>query len=289
MLKETKPDDARFTSPVRQVGILYHPQREKAQDLANRVETLLSAQGISSWQCSTQDEDKAKSRVAGSDLILSIGGDGTILRVARIIIPSAVPILGVNLGRLGFITELEADETLTNLPHLLRGGGWIEKRAMLEAQLNDKSFPALNDVVVRSTTVRLVNMGAEIDGEMLATYRADGIIIATATGSTAYSLAAGGPILHPQSEDIVLQPISCHLGLDHALILSPQSRIKLKIAAEDKAVLSVDGQLNFPLPGNQDVSVKLSPYIARFLRIHQPPYFYSSLWQKLRWRGRHER
>ena len=284
MLKESTPVDVRPASPAKRVGILYHPQREKARGLANKLETLLSAHGVSSWQYSTLEEDTAKSQVADSDLILSIGGDGTLLRVARIIAPTAVPNLGVNLGKLGFITELKNSEILTNLPALLEGAGWIEKRAMLEAQLNDKTFHALNDVVVRSTSVRLISMKAKIDDEMLTTYRADGIIVATATGSTGYCLASGGPILHPQSREIVLQPISCHLGLNHALVLSPQSEVKLNIATEDKAVLSLDGQVNLPLSANQHVIVKLSPYASHFLRIHQPAYFYSSLWQKLRWK-----
>jgi NAD+ kinase len=267
---------------VKRVGILYHPQLEKARDLANKIEDLLSSQGISSWQCSAWDEDRAKPQVAGSDLIFTIGGDGTILHVARTITPLPVPILGINLGRLGFITELNSNEALSSLPGLLKGCGWVEERAMLQAQVEDKSFYALNDVVVRSTAVSLVNIRAEIDAELLTTYRADGIIIATATGSTAYSLAAGGPILHPQSKEIVLQPISCHLGLNRSLVLPPRSIIDLKVLAKDKAMLSLDGQVESPLSGGQNVRVKLSPHIARFLRIHQPTYFYSTLWQKLR-------
>jgi NAD+ kinase len=192
-----------------------------------------------------------------------------------------VPILGINLGRLGFITEIDADEILSQLPGLLRGKGWIEERAMLEAQVVDRSFHALNDVVLRSVAVRLVNIEARVDGAVLTTYRADGVIVATATGSTSYSLASGGPILHPQSREIVLQPISCHLGLSHALILPPQSTVDLKIARGEKVVLSIDGQVELPLSATEDVTVRLCPHIARFLRIHKPIHFYSSLWQKL--------
>jgi len=266
---------------MKRIGILYHPYFEKAQDLADKLEEKLSAQGVSSWQCSAWEEGKAKSQVASSDLVLSIGGDGTILHAARIIAPLAVPILGINLGRLGFITELNGDEVLPNLPDLLKGGGWIEERAMLQAQLEDESFYALNDVVVRSTAVSLVNIRTEIDGDLLSTYRADGIIIATATGSTAYSLAAGGPILHPQSKEIILQPISCHLGLSHSLVLPPQSMVGLRVVSGNKAILSLDGQIDLPLVNEQNVEVKLSSCVTRFLRIHQPTYFYSSLWQKL--------
>jgi len=266
---------------VKRIGILYHPLREKARSLAEKLEELLSSQGVISWRCSAWEEDEAKTKVVGTELILSIGGDGTILRTVRIVTPLAVPILGINLGRLGFITEIDGNEVLSNLPDLLEGAGWIEERAMLEAQIGYKSFHALNDVVLRSVAVRLANIEAEIDGAVLTTYRADGVIVATATGSTSYSLASGGPILYPQSREIVLQPISCHLGLSYTLVLSPQSIVDLKVATRDKVVLSIDGQVELPLSDGQNVRVKLSPHIARFLRIHEPTYFYNSLWQKL--------
>jgi len=216
-----------------------------------------------------------------TELILGIGGDGTILHIARIVASFAVPILGINLGRLGFITEMDGDEVLSRLPDLLKGRGRIEERAMLEAQVEERTFQALNDVVLRSVAVRLVNIEAEVDGTPVTTYRADGIIAATATGSTSYSLASGGPILHPQSKEIVLQPISCHLGLSHALVLPPQSVLDLKVARREKVVLSMDGQVEVRLSDGQNVRVKLSPYTARFLRIHEPTYFYGSLWEKL--------
>jgi len=269
---------------VKRIGILYHPLREKARDLAEKLVEFLSSRGVSSWRCSAWDEDAAKPQVAGTELILSIGGDGTILHSARIITPLPVPILGINLGRLGFITEIDGDEVLSALPDLLEGKSWIEERAMLVAQVADKTFHALNDVVLRSVSVRLVNIEAQIDGTTITTYRADGIIVATATGSTSYSLASGGPILHPQSKEIVLQPISCHLGLSHALVLPPQSIIDLKVAPKEKVILSIDGQVELQLLDGQNIVVRLSPQITSFLRIHKPTYFYSSLWQKLRGR-----
>ena len=269
---------------MKRIGILYHPLREKARDLSEKLEEFLSSRGFSSWRCSAWDEDKAKSQVASTELILSIGGDGTILHSARIVTPLSVPILGINLGRLGFITEIDGNEILSNLPDLLNGKGWIEERAMLEAQVEDKNFHALNDVVLRSLAVRLVNIEAEVDGTAITTYRADGVIAATATGSTSYSLASGGPILHPQSKEIVLQPISCHLGLSHALILPPQSIVDFKVAHKEKVIFSIDGQVELPLSGGQNVRIKLSAHTTRLLRIHKPTYFYSSLWQKLRGR-----
>ena len=266
---------------MKRIGILYHPLRDKARDLAEKLEEFLSSREVSSWRCSTWDEDQAKSQLEGTELIFSIGGDGTILRAIRIVTPLSVPILGINLGRLGFITEIDGNEVLSNLPDLLKGGGWVEERAMLEAQIEARSFHALNDVVLRSVAVRLVNIEAVIDGTAITTYRADGVIVATATGSTSYSLASGGPILHPQSKEIVLQPISCHLGFAHALVLPQQSIVDLKVSPREKAILSIDGQVELPLSDGQNIRVKLSPHIARFLRIHDPTYFYSSLWQKL--------
>ncbi|MFO7712334.1 MAG: NAD(+)/NADH kinase [Dehalococcoidia bacterium] len=274
--------DATLPSSVKRIGILYHPLLEKAQTLSQQLEDYLSSRGVSSWQCSTNDEDKARLQLADTDLILSIGGDGTILRVVRIITPSSVPILGVNLGKLGFITEIRGDEVLSSLPGLLEGDGWIEERAMVESRVEDKSFHALNDVVLRSIAVRLVSIEAEVDGTAIATYRADGMIAATATGSTSYSLASGGPILHPQSRNIVLQPISCHLGLSHAIVLPPDSTVNLRVAHRDSVVLCIDGQVEVPLSAGQSIIVRLSHHTVRFLRAHDPAYFYSLLGTKLR-------
>ena len=166
---------------MKRVGILYHPKIDKAKAFSGELEKFLSAQGILFWTCSAWEEDKAKVQIAGSDLILSIGGDGTILRAVRAIVPGAVPVVGINLGNLGFMTELTADEAFDKLPRLLGGEGWIEERAMLEAELLSKSkvFQALNDVFVgRRSLARLVQIETRVDGEILANHRADGVIVA---------------------------------------------------------------------------------------------------------------
>lgn len=272
---------------MKRVGILYHPKLEKAKASSREIEKFLSAQGISVWLCSAWEEEKAKPQVAGSDLILSIGGDGTILRAARAVIPHAVPIVGINLGSLGFMTELKAAEALNELPRLLSGEGWIEERAMLEAEVvsQDKAFHVLNDVFVgRGSSARLVQIETKIDGEVLSIYRADGVIVATATGSTSYSLAAGGPILYPQAREILLKPLCPHLSLDKALVLPPEAVIQLKVTTSHKAMLSLDGQVESPLRSGDEVKVKLSPYVARFLRLRPKTYFYSSL--ELRLKGK---
>jgi len=239
---------------VKRVGILYHPKLEKAEAFGREVGKFLSAQGISAWLCSAWEEEKAKPQVAGSDLLLSIGGDGTILRAARAVVPHAVPIVGINLGNLGFMTELKAAEALDKLPGLLGGEGWIEERVMLEAETGsqDKTFHVLNDVVVGR--------------------------------STGYSLAAGWPILYPEARQMLLKPLCAHLALDRALVLPPEAVIQLKVTTSHEAMLSLDGQVELPLRSGDEVRVKLSPYAARFLRVQPKTYFYGSLEPRLRGR-----
>jgi NAD+ kinase len=268
---------------VKRVGILYHPKIEKAKAFSGEMEKFLSAQGISFWTCSAWEEDKAKPQIAGSDLILSIGGDGTILRAVRAIIPGKVPVVGINLGNLGFMTELKADEAFNKLPQLLSGEGWIEERAMLEAESQSKVFHAVNDVFVgRRSLARLVQVETRVDGEILATHRADGVIVATATGSTGYLLAAGGPILYPEAKQIVFKPICPHLTSDSAVVLPPEAKVQLKVTTTHEAMLSVDAQVELPLASGDEVRVKLSPYVGRFLRIRPRAYFYSYLESRLR-------
>ena len=270
---------------MKRIGILYHPKIDKAKTFSQEIEKLLRTHGVSFWLCSAWEEEKARPQVVGSDLILSIGGDGTILRAARVIVPHAVPIVGINLGNLGFMTELKATEALDKLPRLLSGEGWIEERAMLETKkMSDaQSFHVLNDVFLgRRSSARLINIETKINGGVLTTYRADGVLVATATGSTSYSLAAGGPILHPQAREILLKPLCPHLTLDKALVLPPGVVIQLKVTTTHEAMLSLDGQVEWLLSSGDEVEVKLSSYIARFLRVQPETYFYGSLESKLR-------
>lgn len=281
MLTDKTVNQSNLVLPIKQVGILFHPFREKARLLANQLYELLASRGISVWQCSTQEEDEARAKCTGSDLVISIGGDGTLLRVARIVATTGIPILGIKLGRLGFSTELSSEEITDKLSDVLGGKGWIEQRAMLETKLGKQSFHSLNDTVLRGVTPRLINIKVCIDNAALATYRADGIIVATSTGSTGYSLSAGGPILNPQSREFVLKPICCHLGHNNALVLAADNVIELKLSGGDRAELILDGQIEIPVHDEQSITIKRSSVVTRFLRFHPPEYFYQSLWQKL--------
>ena len=278
---------------MKRVGILYHPMIEAAYTLAKELQQFLTSKGISVWLCSAWEGERAKAQVNHTDLILTIGGDGTILRAAQVVVLSQALITGINLGKLGFMTELNADEARAKLPALLAGKGWIDERAMLEAELSpsDKEhespriFYALNDVVVsRGTIARVIYIDASIDGELLTTYKADGVVVATATGSTGYALAAGGPILHPQAKDFLLLPMLPHLSSAYCLVLLATAVVKLQVNTAHQAMLSIDGHINLPLNSGTSITVKHSSATARFLRVYPETSFYSSL--ELRLKGK---
>ena len=273
---------------VKKVGILYHPMVEATQAKARELQKFLTSGGISVWSCSAWETESAKAQLNDTGLILTVGGDGTILRAAQVVFSGETPIVGINLGRLGFMTELGADEALEKLPRLLAGEGWIDQRAMLEAELlsagqQARVFHALNEVVVaRGAIARVVYVEVGIDGQQLGTYKADGMIVATATGSTGYSLAAGGPILYPQSRDMLLSPVMPHLSPGYSLVLPATATVRLRLSTVHQATLSIDGHTNLPLTSGDVVNVKLSQHTTRFLRIAPEGYFYRSLEQRLK-------
>src|SRR5271157_3094999 len=166
---------------LKKIGVLYHPKNESAGKLAKKLRTTLTAKGISVWLCSSWDGESARTQTEGSELILSIGGDGTILRAAQAVIPGKTPICGINLGNLGFMTELSVAETEDKLYRILDGEGWIDERSLLEAEVLPaersprSTYYALNDVVIaRGAVARVIYVTARIDGELLTTYKADG-------------------------------------------------------------------------------------------------------------------
>ncbi len=276
---------------MNRVGIVYHPLNKDAVSLAKKLAGFLRSSGVKSWLSSAWEGDEVRENVNGSDLILTIGGDGTILRAAQAVAPYSVPITGINLGRLGFLTELAPDEAIEKLPALLAGGGWLDERAMLEAEIviagegreSTHRFFALNDVVVaRGEIARIIDVEASIDGKPLTTYKADGVIIATATGSTGYSLSAGGPVLNPQADDFLLVPILPYLSLRHPLVLPPKTVVELKVGTIHKAVLSVDGHISLPLVGGTGIIIRHSPIKTRFLRVNPKDSFYGTLKRKLK-------
>lgn len=269
----------------KKVGILFQPKIAAAEDLARQLAKVVGDLGVAVWVCSAWEEDRAREQAGETELVISLGGDGTILRAARVASPLSIPILGVNLGRLGFMTELRPDDALSRVPAFVKGEGWSEERAMLQAELvsSDMSpFHALNDVVVgRGERCRLIRVKATVDGELVTTYKCDGLILATATGSTGYSLAAGGPMLHPRAREILLQPIAAHLSLGTALVLPSEATVELEVRTTHQATLSIDGQIEVPLSDGAVVRVRRSPHITRLMRTQRSTLFYETLMQKL--------
>ncbi len=272
---------------MKRIGILHHPKLPQSQPLSDQIAEWLTARGLSPWQASSWDQTVVEQEVDRLDLLITLGGDGTILRAARMGARHGVPILGLNLGRLGFLAELQPEGWQPQLSHMLAGDYWVEERMMLHAEFLQhgecrRSFEALNEVVVsRGSLARIVRLTAFVDGGYLATYAADGLIISTATGSTAYALAVGGPILPPELHNILVIPIAPHLSLDRAVVLAEGSTVSVEVSTDHTAMLTIDGQFEVELQDQDTVVVKASPHRARFVRMQEPTYFYRTLMARL--------
>lgn len=281
-------------SKRRSPGVVYNPRIPGIQEFVVQVVRCLGL-GKGDLVSSVEDLEQIKESHLGIDLLVTVGGDGTILRAAQVAALHGVPILGINMGRLGFMTELSARDALERLGEYLDDHLWIEERAMLQATAiaspeggtsgrtkGNTVCHALNEAVVGSGAMaRMATIKVSIDGAPFTTYRADAVIVATATGSTGYALSAGGPIIYPQSRDMLLKPVAVHLGLGTSLVLPSTSRVVLAVLSDGPAMLSVDGFMNVDLEEGNSVLVESSPYVARFLRAHPPSHYYATLTQRL--------
>jgi len=269
---------------VNKVGIFVAARWRGATNLVESLRAALAPEVAEVWQTSSWDEPEAQERIEGTDLIICLGGDGSMLWAARAVVPHAVPILGVNMGRLGFLAEIGPQELMAELPRVLTGAGRVEQRAMLQARVPawGQTFQALNDVVIgRALAGRPVYVDVSVDGQRLAIYRCDAVIVATGTGSTGYSLSAGGPVLHPESRDLLLTPVAPHLAPALPIVLPGDAVVDLIVSTEDGAAVSIDGQVNRTLDSGDGVSVCRSPHVARFLRLSRPQDYYRILAERL--------
>ncbi|HEV2460418.1 MAG TPA: NAD(+)/NADH kinase [Ktedonobacterales bacterium] len=270
------------------LGIIYRERRPEARTLAEALARKLRSEGRHVWVAEREEGQSIVDALPRAELVLVLGGDGTILSAARLCAPLAKPILGINFGRVGFLTELEPSEVDEKLPLYLNGDYWVDERSMLQAEIaGDGGYDrllALNDVaLVRGAEPRVIHVKVTIDGHYYNTTVADGIIVSTATGSTAYNLAAGGPILHPQVRSVVITPIAPHLAADRSLILEPNAVTTLELDEESgTAVLSADGQINHAFAAHSQVVIRANSHVTRFLRRRPPTYFYRVLSGKLR-------
>jgi NAD+ kinase len=215
------------------------------------------------------------------DFVLSLGGDGTLLRAASIIKGKAT-ILGVNLGGLGFLTKVNVEELFNVLEKVLKKEIGEEERVMLQVQV-DKGEPlfALNDVVVSKLWTKACKFTVRVDAECVASYKADGVIIATPTGSTAYSLSAGGPIIHGCAKVFAIVPICPHTTSLRPLIIPSEEKVRVEAEAEGKILVSVDGRSNMEFSERVDVQIQKAPFVARLFSAGHS--FYKTLGEKLNW------
>lgn len=289
------------------VGIFRHPHIPAAGPLASRIAQTLRHRGVEVWESQRLDGPDLAARVSGTDLLVTLGGDGSILRAARATAGQATLIMGINLGRIGFLTEAEPENWDEVLLRILQGDYWVEERMMLRAQVGaqggaqvgaqggaqvgaqvgaqliaPQQGDALNDVVVGQGALgRVVRLEVRVDGDLLTTYVADALIIATPTGSTAYALAAGGPIMPPQQRNILLVPVAPHLSLDRAVVLAEGTRVQVTVHGHLPAVLTLDGETVAELAVGSAVRVEASPHMARFARVRERDYFYRTLMARL--------
>lgn len=272
---------------MKKIGILYHPKVEATQQKACDVETLLRNHGVTVWVHSSWEPARIEQELEGTDLVITVGGDGTILRAVQIVSPCGIPVTGINLGKLGFMTEIGNGDEEESLVAILEGKGWIDERTMLQAGISDGNrmhvMHALNDVVVaRGAVARLIRVDVTIDGQPCTTYKADGVIVATATGSTGYTLAAGGPVMYPHSPDLLMTAVAPHLSAAYPVVLPGSSEIVLRVTTYQPATLSVDGHINQPLGDGDEVRISRSERVARFLRVSPRESFFGTLEQKLK-------
>ncbi|HLM99713.1 MAG TPA: NAD(+)/NADH kinase [Bryobacteraceae bacterium] len=281
---------------IRTVGILSKPGVPAAAELVPKLMAWLRGRGISI----RYDEETAvyagtsgaMSRAEipeGADLVIVLGGDGTLLSAARAIGGREVPLFPVNLGGLGFLTAITVDSFFPDLERAFRGEHRIGKRKLLHGQLVREGnvvgeYEALNDVVItKSAIARMIDLDAHVDQMFVCRYKADGLIVATPTGSTAYSLSAGGPIIFPSVASICLTPICPHMLTNRPVIVPDSSVIRIICQAEgDAAFLTIDGQIGEPLQKDDQIICRSSQHTLMLVR---PPnmLFFDVLRQKLKW------
>lgn len=269
------------------IGLLHQAKIPESLPLATLIQEWLAAQGIDTWISATDAEDVAVSRMDGTSLLVVLGGDGSTLHAARLALPHNVPIFGINLGMVGFLSEAKPSNWQERLEKVIRGDYWREHRLMLHAALRREgqiinTFTALNDVVMgRGTHVRVVRFQLRVDGDLVTVYTADALIVATPTGSTAYSMAAGGPLLPPQLQNFVVVPVAAHLSLDRALVLHEEAEIVIRVKMDHEAALTADGQAGVFLEDGDEVIIRKHENFSYFARVESSGYFYRRLMGRL--------
>jgi NAD+ kinase len=255
-------------------GFVHNPTNPDAVAALARARAWSEAHGVETWASAAEDREAVAEACPGSDLVCVLGGDGTFLRTARAIGDSGVPALGVNLGRVGFLAKVETDGLERALDQVLAGDYAVEERLRIASTIlrgdgSSETHACLNEVVVaRGKHVRMIQVEVDVSGSHLATYVADGVVVATPTGSTAYSFSAGGAILDPRLRNMIITPVAAYLTSLHSVVAGEEHAVTLSLRhAGGGAVVSVDGQWDLPLARGDRVEVRA---LAEPLRLLEP-------------------
>lgn len=278
------PEMSETNKLIHNIAILAHPQIPEAITEAAEIAAFLQDAGQQVAYGLLNDErirQMVEAKVV--DLVIALGGDGTMLRAGHLCGPFGIPVLGINMGRFGFLMEIRQNQWEEALRNWIQGSFWLEKRMMLVAEQKHQDeivgkWDVVNEAVVsRGSFVRPVHLDTSVDGRYLTTYVADGLIASTPTGSTAYALAVGGPILAPELRNILLVPIAPHLSIDRAIVIAERSSVSIIVHTSHQAVLSIDGQPPIDLRDGDCIDVHVSAYTLNFVRFQDPGYFYRNL------------
>jgi NAD+ kinase len=284
---------------IRRVGLLANFEKPSSRAVVREAANLITHAGRtvltefqtarqSGLKCDTFTEADGLARQA--DLLLVLGGDGTMLRVIREIDGSRTPILGINIGRLGFLAAISSTDIAAGLEKLWRNDFVIESLPLIEATGQGQGRPillsALNDIVIsRGAVSRLIELDVSVNDKPLTCYRGDGLIVSSPTGSTAYSLAAGGPIISPGADVLAITPICPHAISNRAVVISLESVVRVKLLSKDmETIIAADGQIQASLVPGETVTIRRSRRIARLLHPGEVSFF-ETVRQKLHWRG----
>jgi NAD+ kinase len=269
---------------MRRIGFAWNPTSPRVPDLLARGRAWCEARGVTAWDAAGDARDRIGAELDGTDLVCVLGGDGTFLRTARAIGGSGVPALGVNLGRIGFLAKVEPDGLEGALDQVAGGDYVVEERFRIAARVvrrdgTTEEHACLNEVVVaRGQRVRMIRLEVEVSGSHLATYVADAVVVATPTGSTAYSFSAGGSILDPRLRNMIITPVASYLSPLHSVVAGEAQEVGLTLReAHDGALISIDGQEDRPMSVGDRVEVRALPEPLRMVEPTGSTPFYDLL------------
>ena len=257
---------------VRRIGFAYNPTNEAADELRARAEGWCGVRGLDHWSAPSGELERLVAELPTTDVLVVLGGDGTFLRAARAVAEVDVPLLGVNLGKIGFLSKVEADGLESVLAQIAAGQFAVDERMTLRGVIRpagrtgSQEFFALNDVVVaRGALARVVRVDVAIGPSHLATFIADGLVVASPTGSTGYSFSAGGPILDPLSRNLVVTPIAGYLSAIRSVVVSPTQTVTARVVDAIEALVSIDGREDLPIAVGDVVEVSAGARSIRFV------------------------